>query len=74
MKWFVRGVVFGVGCAIGYAIGYELQGHRLKKLEKKNKQLEEDRKKALFAIVQAKTRVRGLREAIERLESKEESI
>lgn len=70
MKWFVRGIVFGIGCAIGY----ELQGYRLKKLEEKNKQLEEDRKKALFAIIQAKTRVSGLREALEQLESKEESI
>ena len=70
MKWFVRGVVFGIGCAIGYG----LNGYRLKKIEDKNKQLEEDRKKALFAIIQAKTKVRGLREAIEQLESKEESI
>ena len=70
MKWFVRGIVFGVGCVIGY----ELQGYRLKKLEEKNKQLEKDRKKALFAIVQAKTRVSGLREALEKLESKGESI
>ena len=70
MKWFARGIVFGIGCAIGY----ELQGYRLKKLEEKNKKLEEDRKKALFAIVQAKTRVKGLREAIEKLESKEELL
>ena len=70
MKWFVRGIVFG----IGYTIGYSLNGYRLKKIEEKNKQLEEDRKKALFAIIQAKTRVSGLREALEKLESKEESI
>ncbi len=68
MKWIVRGIVFGIGCAIGY----ELQGYRLKKLEEKKKQLEEDKKKALFAIVQAKTRVNELREALEKLESKEE--
>ena len=68
MKWIVRGIVFGIGCAIGH----ELQGYRLKKLEEKKKQLEEDKKKALFAIVQAKTRVNELREALEKLESKEE--
>lgn len=67
MKWFVRGIVFG----IGYAVGYSLNSYRLKKIEEKNKQLEEDRKKALFAIIQAKTRVSGLREALEKLESKE---
>lgn len=70
MKWFVRGIVFG----IGFTIGYGLNGYRLKKIEEKNKQLEEDRKKALLAIVQAKTRVRGLRESIEKLESKEEIL
>ena len=70
MKWFVRGIVFG----LGYAIGYGLNGYRLKKIEEKNKQLEEDRKEALFAIIQAKNRVRGLREELEKLENKEELL
>ena len=68
MKWFVRGIVFGIGCAIGYS----MNGYRLKKIEEKNKQLEENRKKALFAIVQAKTKVSGLKEILEKSESKEE--